>query len=348
MAISRGDTTVATTNEEHTPEERVENVLRPRNLENFVGQRGIKKNLQVILGAAKKRKEAAPHLLFYGPPGLGKTTLAGIVAVEMGGKLRLSSGPAIEKAGDLAAILTNLEENDVLFLDEIHRLRRPVEEILYSALEDFALDLVVGKGPGARSMRLQLPKFTLVAATTKLGSLSAPLRDRFGESFRLEFYEPEHLGEIIAANAKKLEIDIHQKAIRVISKSSRGTPRIANRLLQRIRDFAHIDHLEEISHELASHSLSQLGVDTLGLTDGDREFLKMMAEKFGGGPVGLSTLAAALSEEKETIEDIREPYLLQLGFLARTPQGRVLLPSGFEHIGLTPQEESIQNEKLFR
>ncbi len=334
MAIVRTET-LAQDNTQQLPEEEwVENTLRPRTLNDFVGQTGLKKNLSIILSAAKKRKETAPHLLFYGPPGLGKTTLATIIAAEMNGKLRISSGPAIEKAGDLAAILSNLEEGDVLFLDEIHRLRRPVEEILYSAMEDFVLDLIVGKGPGARSMRLQLPRFTLVAATTRLGSLSAPLRDRFGESFRLDFYAPDELDSIVVANANKLEIAVDEPTSAYIARCSRGTPRIANRLLQRLRDFAHVEHLESISLSLAQKGLHQLGVDEIGLTDGDREFLRTLAEKFAGGPVGLSTIAAATSEEKETIEDIREPFLLQLGFLSRTPKGRMLTEAAFAHLKL--------------
>ncbi len=334
MAIVRGDTSGIVAAAETREEEWVENTLRPKTLQDFVGQTGLKKNLTIILSAAKKRSETAPHLLFYGPPGLGKTTLATIIAAEMGGKLRVSSGPAIEKAGDLAAILSNLEEGDVLFLDEIHRLRRPVEEILYSAMEDFVLDLVVGKGPGARSMRLQLPRFTLVAATTRLGSLSAPLRDRFGESFRLDFYAAEELDSIIMANANKLDISIAADTAAFIARCSRGTPRIANRLLQRLRDFAHVQHLDTIPLALAQEGLRELGVDEIGLTDGDREFLRTIAEKFAGGPVGLSTIAAATAEEKETIEDIREPFLLQLGFLARTPQGRVLTDAAFAHLDL--------------
>lgn len=343
MAIFRGDTSITTEQRENGEEEYFENTLRPRMLPDFVGQETLKKNLSVILEAARNRSEPAPHLLFYGPPGLGKTTLASIIAGEMKGSLRISSGPAIEKAGDLAAILSNLEAGDILFLDEVHRLRRPIEEILYSAMEDFALDLVVGKGPGARSMRLQLPPFTLIAATTRLGSLSAPLRDRFGESFRLDFYAPHELERILHANAKKLEIGIRNEAVAFIARCSRGTPRVANRLLQRLRDFAHVERLDTIEYELAMRGLLQLGVDEVGLTDGDRELLLVMAEKFAGGPVGLSTLAAATSEEKETIEDIREPFLLKIGFLARTPKGRILTTAAFDYLQLRdPQIERME------
>ncbi len=330
MSIVR--TEPATSEKQQEEDNKIENVLRPKLIADFVGQEGLKRNLSVILQAAKKRKESAPHLLFYGPPGLGKTTLAGIVALEMGGNMKHSSGPVIEKAGDMAALLSNLEEGDVLFIDEIHRLRRPVEEILYSAMEDFVLDLIVGKGPGARSMRLQLPRFTLVAATTRLGNLSSPLRDRFGENFRLDFYKPKDISAITRVNAKKLEVEIETDAVAAISECSRGTPRVANRLLQRLRDYAHVVSSNRITHSLAKDSLFRMGVDSLGLNDGDRMFLKTVSEKFSGGPVGLSTLSAALSEEKETIEDIREPYLLQLGFLQRTPKGRVLSQAAVEHI----------------
>jgi Holliday junction DNA helicase RuvB len=320
-------------------EDRFENTLRPKKLDEFVGQSRLKRNLSVMITAAQKRKETAPHLLFFGPPGLGKTTLAGIVATEMGGSLRITSGPAIEKSGDLAAILTNLQEGDVLFLDEIHRLRRPVEEILYSALEDFALDLVVGKGPGARSMRLQLPKFTLVAATTRLGSLSSPLRDRFGDTLRLEFYKIDELSQIIYANAQKLDIKVDDLAVARIAACSRGTPRISNRILHRMRDFAHVEHLDVITDILAKKALTSLGIDEIGLTESDRRFLTTIASHFRGGPVGLSTLAAATAEEQETISDIREPFLLQQGFLERTPKGRMLTANAYAHLHLNPPSE---------
>ena len=347
MAIIRDDS--ALQKDAQAEEEILEQGLRPQTLSEFIGQSQLKKNLSIILGAAKKREEVAPHLLFYGPPGLGKTTLAGIIAKEMNGNLQITSGPAVEKAGDLAAIISNLKEGDILFLDEIHRLRRPVEEILYSAMEDFCLDLVVGKGPGARSMRLKLPKFTLVAATTRLGNLSSPLRDRFGESFRMDFYTPEELMTIIIANAKKLEISIDADAAKVLAKSSRGTPRIANRLLQRMRDFAHMKHTNHISQSLCRHALEELGIDSVGLSEGDRRFLTTIATMFQGGPVGLSTIAAATGEEKETIEDIREPFLLQVGFIARTPKGRTLTPAAYAHLGITAPTKNgaIKEQSLF-
>jgi Holliday junction DNA helicase RuvB len=325
--------------DEKKEEVQLDYALRPKSLDYFIGQETLKKNLSIILRASKKRSESAPHLLFYGPPGLGKTTLAGIVAAEMGGNLKISSGPAIEKAGDLAAILTNLNEGDVLFIDEIHRLRRPIEEILYSAMEDFALDIITGKGPGARSMRLPLKHFTLVAATTRLGDLSSPLRDRFGEMLRLDFYTPEELVQILSVNAKKLEITLEKRVAKRIAERSRGTPRISNRLLKRLRDFTHVQGEPSLSLALAEEALSLMGVDALGLTDADRFFLQVLAEKFSGGPVGLSTLAAATFEGRETIEDIREPFLLQLGFLARTPKGRILTPAAFEHMGIPQKEE---------
>jgi len=338
MAISRHSKpeNLAEKSDENEIEKVVENILRPKKLSDFVGQKNLKENLAVMLGAAKNRGETAPHLLFYGPPGLGKTTLSGIVAAEMGGNLKFCSGPAVEKAGDLAAILSNLEAGDILFLDEIHRLRRPVEEILYSALEDFALDIVVGKGPGARSMRLSLPRFTLVAATTHLASLSPPLRDRFGESFRLELYGIADLKKILRANAAKLEISLSDAAAEILAKSARGTPRVANRLLARLRDFAHFEKKSEISENLARRALKKLGVDETGLTAADRDFLEILAVKFAGGPVGLSTIAAATGEEKDTIENIREPFLIQNGFLTRTPKGRVLTAAAFDFLGVSP------------
>jgi len=313
-------------------EKKSEKNLRPKNFNNFIGQELTKKNLAVILSAAKKRQESPPHLLFYGPPGLGKTTLAGIVADESGGNLKTTSGPAIEKAGDLAAILTNLKPGDVLFIDEIHRLRLPIEEILYSALEDFFLDLVVGKGPGAKSMRLKLPAFTLIGATTKFGLLSSPLRERFGANFKIDFYSPENLQMILKKNAETLNIKIQKNAIEFLSKVSRGTPRVANRLLRRLRDFANFENKTEISEKNCQEWLQKIGVDKIGLTNFDREFLKIIVEKFSGGPVGLSTIAAAISEDKQTIEDIVEPFLLQIGFLSRTPRGRMILPEALKYL----------------
>lgn len=338
MAIQRGQQAHQIPQAAQQEDEGVENILRPQKLGDFIGQEQLTKNLQVMLSAAKKRKEPAPHLLFYGPPGLGKTTLATLVSKEMEANIKVSSGPALEKSGDLAAILSSLEEGDVLFLDEIHRLRRPVEEILYSAMEDFVLDIVVGKGPGAKTMRLSLPRFTLVAATTKFGSLSPPLRDRFGESLRLEPYSKELLQQMAMANAKILGIGLDREAAVHLSACSRGTPRILNRMLQRVRDFAHVDEREHIDVALAKEVMGQLGVDPHGLTKGDRDLLLLIAEKFAGGPVGLSTLAAAFGEDKETIEDIYEAYLLQLGYLERTPKGRQLTSAAYEHLGLLPKK----------
>lgn len=322
-------------------EGQTENVLRPKCLDDYIGQDEIKRNLAVFLPAAKKRKEAMEHILLHGCPGLGKTTLAFILAKEMGVQIRTTSGPAIERPGDLAALLTNLQPNDVLFIDEIHRLRPAVEEILYSAMEDFCLDLVVGKGPSARSMRIGLPKFTLIGATTKLSALSSPLRDRFGNVLKLEFYNEEDIQKILERSAGILKIEIDGLAALRLSKSSRRTPRVANRLLRRVRDFADVHDHEKITEALVLKTLEILGVDELGLDATDRKLLLTLANKFKGGPVGLSTLSAATNEEEDTIEDIYEPFLLQLGFLERTPRGRLLTESVYNHLGIRSLNQSL-------
>ena len=306
--------------------------LRPRKFREYIGQDKAKENLSVFIEAAMKRGEALDHVLLSGPPGLGKTTLAAIIANEMGVNFRVTSGPAIERSGDLAAILTNLGERDVLFIDEIHRLSRSVEEVLYSALEDFALDIIIGKGPSARSIRLDIAPFTLVGATTREGALAAPLRDRFGVSLRLEYYKPESLVEIIKRAAEILKIEIEADGAMEIARRSRGTPRVANRLLKRVRDFAQVKGDGVITSKLADEALVRLEVDKIGLDRMDRRMLLTMIEKFGGGPVGLETMAAAISEDADTITDVYEPFLIQLGFLMRTPRGRVVTRAGYEHM----------------
>lgn len=311
----------------------IENSLRPKQLSDYIGQDKVKENLSVYIQAAKVRGEALDHVLLYGPPGLGKTTLAGIIANEMGVNIRITSGPAIEKQGDLAALLTNLQEGDVLFIDEIHRLNRSVEEVLYPAMEDRALDIIIGKGPSARSIRLDLPNFTLVGATTRAGQLSAPLRDRFGVIFRLELYTPEQLSEIVRRSAGILGIEIDERGARQIASRSRGTPRIANRLLKRSRDFAEVKYNGVITDEAARDALSRMEVDELGLDAVDRRLLTAMIKNYNGGPVGLETIAAAIGEEAVTIEDVYEPYLMQIGFLSRTPRGRCVSPAGYKHLG---------------
>ena len=318
---------------------KIENNLRPQYLKDYIGQEKAKKTLEIYIKAAKERGDALDHVLFYGPPGLGKTTLAGIIANEMGVNIKITSGPAIEKPGEMAAILNNLQENDILFVDEIHRLNRQVEEVLYPAMEDYAIDIMIGKGASARSIRLDLPKFTLVGATTRAGMLTAPLRDRFGVVTRMEYYTVEELKMIILRSAKVLEVGIDENGAYAMARRSRGTPRLANRLLKRVRDFAQVKYDGYITEEVANYALDLLDVDKEGLDQTDRGILLTMIEKFGGGPVGLETLAASIGEDSGTIEDVYEPYLLKNGFIQRTPRGRVVTDAAYAHLGICKENE---------
>lgn len=321
------------TTENLEEDQKIENHLRPQYLKDYVGQEKAKKMLNIYIQAAKERSDALDHVLFYGPPGLGKTTLSGIIANEMGVNIKITSGPAIEKPGEMAAILNNLQEHDILFVDEIHRLNRQVEEVLYPAMEDFAIDILIGKGATARSIRLDLPKFTLIGATTRAGMLTAPLRDRFGVIHHLEFYTEQELTTIVLRSAKVLQVEIEEKGARELAKRSRGTPRLANRLLKRVRDFAQVQYDGVITEDVANYALNLLDVDKFGLDHMDRNILTALIERFHGGPVGLETLAASISEDTGTLEDVYEPYLLKNGFIQRTPRGRVATELAYHHLG---------------
>ena len=334
-----------TSSTEQSEDAKLDITLRPQSFSEYVGQDKAKKNLNILIKAAKKRREPIEHVLLYGPAGLGKTTLAHIIAKEMGANIRATSGPAIEKVGDLGSILTNLSDGDILFIDEIHRLNKLIEEVLYPAMEDFKLDIIIGKGPSAKTLQLDLPRFTLIGATTRLGAISSPLRNRFGVINRLDFYENEEIEKIIHRSSKILSAPIDSAGAKTISLSSRRTPRVANRLLKRVRDFTQVENCDMITEELCRRALANLEIDELGLEPTDRLILKAIIEKFGGGPVGIQTISAATSEEIETIEDVYEPYLLQIGFLSRTPRGRVATELAYKHLGIAYDREN-QN-KLF-
>jgi Holliday junction DNA helicase RuvB len=330
-----------TTASEQPDEKEFDITLRPQGFSEYIGQEKVKKNLEILIQAAKKRNESIEHVLLYGPAGLGKTTLANIIAREMNVNIKTTSGPAIERVGDFGSILTNLQDGDILFIDEIHRLNKSIEEILYPAMEDFKLDIIIGKGPSARTIQLDLPKFTLIGATTKLGSLSNPLRNRFGAVHRLEFYENQEIEKIIARSARILEIEMDSTGLEKIASCARQTPRVANRLLKRVRDFAQINNHTNVDSVIARSALEMIDVDPIGLEPADKHILKTIIEKFGGGPVGLGTIAAATSEEIKTIEDVYEPYLLQIGFLARTPRGRIATELAYNHLGIDYSQNKL-------